>query len=93
MRPLGGRINPESLMNEPNVPDPRRHGETPSGTPESAHDSAEEISHGAHGRYGIEEEPIENAEVEPHRIPRDPDEIERNAARDAETRRTGEDLG
>jgi hypothetical protein len=66
------------------ISDPRNPANIP--------DSPEEISHGAHGRYGVEEEPTENSEPLSH-VPKSAEEIARDRERDAETKNTGEDLG
>jgi hypothetical protein len=56
-------------------------------------DSEEKMSRGAHGRYGVEEESADKSTGEMFEMPKTPDEIERDAARDAEVKNTGEDLG
>jgi hypothetical protein len=61
--------------------------------PKVGHVTDEPPGQGAHGRYGIEEEPNEPAVVNSPRTAKDPDEIARDAARDAEVKNTGEDLG
>jgi hypothetical protein len=84
----------ESLPNDPRDREapPNAPRNVPPGLPaEGGPDSEEHMSRGAHGRYGIEEE--ENNEAPPPRSPKTPDQIERDAARDAEVRNTGEDLG
>jgi hypothetical protein len=86
--------NPHDIATNPGSESPGqgprdrdRHAEPPP-------DSPEEMAQGAHGRYGIEEESIESPSLtDASRIRKDPDEISRDAARDAEVRNTGEDVG
>jgi hypothetical protein len=70
------------------APDPRDHGKVHEDHP----GSPEAESRGAHGRYGMEEEPVVSAVDVTPPVATDPGEIARDAARDAEVRNTGEDL-
>jgi hypothetical protein len=78
-------------MSEALPNDPQNRKGPPNVPAEGGPDSEEHISRGAHGRYGIEEE-SNDPPLESH-VPKTRDEIERDAARDAEVRNTGEDLG
>lgn len=70
--------------------DPQNRNGSANGSVEGGPDTEEHLSRGAHGRYGLEEEVNEPPPVSHVKTP---DEIERDAARDAEVKNTGEDLG